>query len=327
MDRDLDAVEVARMLGVSRRRVLELNALPGFPHGRLGSAGYLLWSPDLLLRWALRDPDHERRGPAAKLPVLDRVAPSAEAVLPLAHAEARALNDTGVGTNHLLLGLLRSECSGSARSVLDSLGFDLETARAALVESYGDPFEPHDRELQVSLAARFALAQANTAARSLQDEHVASEHVLLSVVEEWPGLLGLFLADRLGVESPAVRERVLAVTEGTTPISDLPPLAAKRQGPRARHVEQLDLRRSPAGYDPRRRKPWGSARFVGADGRTIEGDPTSRIPPQYTIDRDGYPVLTTDGQPIHVVSNERGETVLGPVEIPEGAEVRAHVTR
>jgi hypothetical protein len=121
--------------------------------------------------------------------------------------------------------------------VLDSLGFDLETARAALVESYGDPFEPHDRELQVSLAARFALAQANTAARSLQDEHVASEHVLLSVVEEWPGLLGLFLADRLGVESPAVRERVLAVTEGTTPISDLPPLAAKRQGPRARHVE------------------------------------------------------------------------------------------
>ena len=48
---------------------------------------------------------------------------------------------------------------------------------------------------------------------------------------------------------------------------------------------------------------------------------------QYFIDRDGYPVLTTDGRPVHIVVDgdtvpvldEHGHHMLGPVEIPEGA--------
>jgi len=50
---------------------------------------------------------------------------------------------------------------------------------------------------------------------------------------------------------------------------------------------------------------------------------------QYIIDRDGYPVLTTDGHPVHIVVDEdtvpvldeHGHEMLGPVEVPDGAEM------
>ena len=52
---------------------------------------------------------------------------------------------------------------------------------------------------------------------------------------------------------------------------------------------------------------------------------------QYFLDRDGYPVLTTDGRPVHVavdehgipVRDEQGHERLGPVEVPEGGTVIA----
>jgi hypothetical protein len=53
---------------------------------------------------------------------------------------------------------------------------------------------------------------------------------------------------------------------------------------------------------------------------------------QYFVDSDGYPVLTIDGRPVHVVVDEQGMPVLdeqgrrifGPVEIPPGCQVEAH---
>jgi hypothetical protein len=55
------------------------------------------------------------------------------------------------------------------------------------------------------------------------------------------------------------------------------------------------------------------------------------IPRQYFLDRDGYPVLTTDGRPVHIVVDEQGVPVLapqgqyklGPVEVPPGGTVTA----
>ena len=51
---------------------------------------------------------------------------------------------------------------------------------------------------------------------------------------------------------------------------------------------------------------------------------------QYFIDRDGYPVLTTDSRPVHIVVDEdtvpvldeHGHEMLGAVEIPQGAEMK-----
>ena len=55
---------------------------------------------------------------------------------------------------------------------------------------------------------------------------------------------------------------------------------------------------------------------------------------QYFIDRDGHPVLTADGRPVHVLVNEHGDEVrdaegrsIGPVEIPPGCRVKARHER
>jgi len=85
---------------------------------------------------------------------------------------------------------------------------------------------------------------------------------------------------------------------------------------------------APAGTQPARPRS-ASARTLGLAGFGVPLDP----PPkqggwagQYFIDRDGYPVLTIDGRPVHIVVDEdtvpvldeHGREVLGPVEIPEG---------
>jgi len=94
----------------------------------------------------------------------------------------------------------------------------------------------------------------------------------------------------------------------------------------------LELAPTPDGKDPRRRRPWGSAVFADAEGRTFRRGLALR---QYFIDRDGNPVLTADGRPVHRLVDEQGQQVLdgegrpliGAVEIPPGCRVRAHHER
>jgi ATP-dependent Clp protease ATP-binding subunit ClpA len=155
--------------------------------------------------------------PEPTSPVVTHIAPQLAAILSLAHEEARAINDTGVGSDHLMLALLRPECGGIAREVLDSLGVDLEGARSLLLESYGDPLEPHARELQVAPAVRYALAEANRIASELQDEEAASEHLLVVLIERCSADLPSALAEALQNEGWEIRVRVLAVTEATYP--------------------------------------------------------------------------------------------------------------
>jgi hypothetical protein len=94
----------------------------------------------------------------------------------------------------------------------------------------------------------------------------------------------------------------------------------------------LELAPTPDGKDPRRRRPWGSAVFADAEGQTFRLGLALR---QYFIDRDGNPVLTVDGRPVHLLVDERGQQVLdgegrpliGAVEIPPGCQVRTHHQR
>jgi ATP-dependent Clp protease ATP-binding subunit ClpC len=85
------------------------------------------------------------QGPATKTVGNVPFTPRAKKVLQLAAAEAKALNHTYIGTEHILLGLLR-EGEGVAAQVLRNLNVDLETTRLEVMKELDPNFEPGDEE-------------------------------------------------------------------------------------------------------------------------------------------------------------------------------------
>jgi ATP-dependent Clp protease ATP-binding subunit ClpC len=125
--------------------------------------------------------------------VFERFDESAREVIVLAQDEGRALKHNYVGTEHLLLGLLRSD--GLAKRVLDSFDVTLEEVRAAVVRLVGQddaveggqiPFTPHAlRALKNSLHEALAHGQSE----------IRTEHLLLGVVDEEDGVAAKVLRD------------------------------------------------------------------------------------------------------------------------------------
>ena len=327
LSRPVHAADVARILGVVRRRVAELAAsATDFPRSEMTVHGYRVWSRSAVESWGVAHPD---RGPALSRlepPVPGGVGRGTERILDIAKAEAKQLNHGWVGRDHLFLALLHPGCPGEAGAVLESLGLTLENVRRSYVESMGDPHEPHDREPVIPPGTYQVLEQATLTAVELEDEEVTGAHILVALTQDWEeGSLPL-CAVLPEVRATALHERLMAKTEGMMPASEpsAPRPRLRESAVRLAHPPEPELAPSPAGHDPRRRRPWGSAVFE------IPGKPWTPANGQYCIDRDGYAVLTTDGQPVGSLHDKEGKTVLDEdgngiltaVEVPDGSEVR-----
>jgi ATP-dependent Clp protease ATP-binding subunit ClpA len=122
----------------------------------------------------------------------DRFNDRAKRVLALAQDEAIRLNHSYIGTEHLLLGLVR-EGEGTAARVLESLSVDLSRVRTAVEFSIGRG-DPTTAPTEITLAPQVkrVFELAIDEARKLGHSHVGTEHLLLGIV-------------RLGDESPAAR--------------------------------------------------------------------------------------------------------------------------
>jgi hypothetical protein len=330
----LSAAEAARILGVSRGRVVELaTSDPGFPPSQPSPAGGRAWSRVAVEAWAAAHPD---RGPLHRGPTLPEVggrSPQVWKVANLAGEEAQARNHTWIGPDHLLAALVHPDCPGTARAVLASLGITAERLQRARERSFVDPFEPGSGWKQVSPAFQLALERANLEAVLLADTEVTSEHVLLALASQWAAdAQAMAVPPRGDLDPSAVRRRVLDITEGVAvpppPAPQPPPDPEEAMG---RVAPGLELAPTPDGRDPRRRMPWGSRIFVDAHGTPIKHAGGQALQ-QYYVDRDGNPVLTRDGQPVHDVFDEHGPEALAedgrslvvPVEIPKGSRLESH---
>lgn len=322
------------MLGVARARVAQLAASSDFPPSELGPSGYRRWSRHAIIQWAAANPERgplreplepmRHSGPGGMAPKLDQI-------FRLASMQAEELNHGWVGRDHLLLALLHSECPGLARETLESFGVLLEGIRCAWVESMGDPFEASDRSLVIPPATNHVLERARLNATELEDDEVLGEHVLLALTDDWPGSAPAGLVAERGGDAASVRKRLVSASDGMLPAPDPP--APRWQPPvspkRVPRPPEPELAPSPLGHDPRRRKPWGSGVFSTPEGKTFT---KGHALLQYRIDRDGYPVITTDGQPLHSLLDEEGRDVLDEeghpietvVDVPAGASMSAY---
>jgi hypothetical protein len=320
--------EAARLLGTTRRQVLELAAAhPEFPASQAAVTGGRAWPRAGIQAWAATHPSTDPVFTGPKVPPVPHWPPQVRQVMTLAAKESSALNHPWDDLDHLVLGMLHPDCPGAARAVLESFGARVETLRQALIDSLGDPFDEKAPTAVVPPGTQLVLERANLEAARLADAKVSSEHVLLALTGRWDsGIVSDWLA-RCGITAGAVRRRVADVTEGVT-LPEPAPLGEPVPREPVVAMHGLELAPNPLGKDPLRRKPWGSVAFQVPQGRPIRPD---MIPRQYFLDRDGYPVLTTDGRPVHIVVDDdlvpvpdpQGRYMLGPVEVPPGATVTA----
>lgn len=130
----------------------------------------------------------------------------AQRVLLLAEVEARLLNHAYIGTEHLILGLLR-EGEGLAIVVLTNLGVELEKVRSTIeiIIGRGDSSSPS--KLKLSLRASRVIELAVDEARSLNHAYIGTEHLLLGLAREDEGIAAVVLGG-LGVTVNSVRQEV-----------------------------------------------------------------------------------------------------------------------
>lgn len=130
-------------------------------------------------------------------------------VLALAREEAQRLHHEYVGTEHILLGLLK-EGEGIASQVLNNLKIDTDAVRTRIEEviTPGRPSHTSEPDLPYTSRAKKVLELSVAEARDLTHNYVGTEHILLGLLREEKGI-GAQVLKVSGVELDAARAETL----------------------------------------------------------------------------------------------------------------------
>src|ERR1039457_4575636 len=134
--------------------------------------------------------------------------PRAQQVLALARKEADRFNHNVIGTEHLLLGLIKLG-QGVAVNVLQKMGLDLETVRMAVEKKTGTgPDQKVIGNIPYTPRVKKVLALAAKEAKALNHTYVGTEHILLGLLREGDGVAAQVLR-KLDVDLEQTRQEVL----------------------------------------------------------------------------------------------------------------------
>jgi ATP-dependent Clp protease ATP-binding subunit ClpC len=139
---------------------------------------------------------------------MNNFTPRAQQVLALARKEADRFNHNYVGTEHLLLGLIKLG-QGVAVNVLQKLGLDLETVRIEVEKQVGSgPDTKMSGNIPYTPRVKKVLALAGKEAKALNHSYVGTEHILLGLLREGDGVAARVLKT-LEVDIERTRNEVL----------------------------------------------------------------------------------------------------------------------
>ncbi len=137
----------------------------------------------------------------------DKFTERARNVLARAQSEAQRLSHPYMGTEHLLLGLVRED-EGVAGQVLRSLGIELDQVRQAVEARIGHGDQVVLGEIGLTPRAKRVLELAVLEARSLDHHYIGTEHLLLGILREGDGI-GAEVLTRFGLSVQQVRAKTL----------------------------------------------------------------------------------------------------------------------
>jgi ATP-dependent Clp protease ATP-binding subunit ClpC len=154
----------------------------------------------------------------------------ARQVIVLAQEESRVLRHNYIGTEHILLGLLREE-EGVAARVLASLDITVERVRAAVVRIVGSGDEPTVGQLPFTARGKRVLEHALREALAIGHKYIGTEHILLGLVRESEGVAARILLD-FDVDAETMRNEVIRMLSGPGVREQVRSMAiASRAGP------------------------------------------------------------------------------------------------
>jgi ATP-dependent Clp protease ATP-binding subunit ClpC len=165
--------------------------------------------------------------------VFERFTERARQVVVLAQEEARILKHNYIGTEHILLGLLREE-EGLAARVLESLDITVERVRAQVVRIVGSGEEVTSGQIPFTPRAKKVLELALREALSLGHNYIGTEHILLGLVRENEGVAARILLD-FDADAEKIRNEIMRVLSSPG-------------GPRLVHTETVQHRAVRGGW-------------------------------------------------------------------------------
>ena len=159
-----------------------------------------------------RQPGLRHRPRRKEYTMFERFTERARQVVVLAQEEARTLKHNYIGTEHILLGLLREE-EGLAARVLESLDITVERVRAQVVRIVGSGEEVTSGQIPFTPRAKKVLELALREALSLGHNYIGTEHILLGLVRENEGVAARILLD-FDADSEKIRNEVIRMLSG-----------------------------------------------------------------------------------------------------------------
>src|SRR5688500_16378594 len=168
----------------------------------------------------------------------DKFTERARRVLTLAQEEAHRFNHNYIGTEHILLGLVR-EGDGVAAKVLANLGVELSKVRSAVEFIIGRCDRTVLGEIGLTPRAKKVIELAVDEARRLNHSYIGTEHLLLGLVREGEGIAAGVL-ESLGVNLERVRAETTRILKDSAPQAAAAGSGA-RQATRTPTVDQLGI--------------------------------------------------------------------------------------
>jgi ATP-dependent Clp protease ATP-binding subunit ClpC len=144
----------------------------------------------------------------------------ARRVLTIAQEEARNLNHSYIGTEHILLGLVREE-EGVAARVLTNLGIGLSKVRSAVEFIIGRGEKPGSGETGLTPRAKKVIELAIDEARQMGHNYIGTEHLLLGLLREGEGVASSVL-DSFGITLERARAETAHILTQGTPKARMP---------------------------------------------------------------------------------------------------------
>ena len=154
--------------------------------------------------------------------MFERFTDRARRVAVLAQEEARMLHHDHIGTEHILLGLIR-EGEGVAAKALESLGISLEAVRQHVGEITGQGQQAPSGHIPFTPRAKKVLELSLREALQLGHNYIGTEHILLGLIREGEGVAAQVLV-KLGADPSRIRQQVIQLLRG------LPGQGAGRRG-------------------------------------------------------------------------------------------------